>query len=69
MNFSTSGNTNVAIGYNALNAKSSIDGFEQKLKSALEYLGENWVLHKNYKFNPKHGPNGYIKSKNKIDNL
>lgn len=27
---------------------------EEKLEAAKEYLGENWVLHPNYKPNPKH---------------
>lgn len=28
--------------------------YEKKLKEALNYLGENWVLHPNYKPNPRH---------------
>lgn len=31
----------------------------EKLQRALAYLGENWVLHKNYKSNPKHSPEGW----------
>lgn len=26
----------------------------EKCELAIEYLGERWVLHPNYKFNPKH---------------
>ena len=27
---------------------------QQKLQAAKEFLGKNWILHPEYKFNPKH---------------
>lgn len=30
------------------------DIYAEKRAKALEFLGNNWVLHPNYKFNPKH---------------
>lgn len=32
---------------------------EEKLQRALDYLGQKWVLHKNYKYDPKHNQNGW----------
>lgn len=29
---------------------------DEKRRRALSYLGENWVLHPNYKTNPRHNP-------------
>lgn len=34
--------------------EAKIDPFAEKRMNALAYLGENWVLHPNYKPNPKH---------------
>ena len=32
------------------------DSHAEKLQRALDYLGENWVMHKNYKTTPRHSP-------------
>lgn len=29
--------------------------YEQKLKSAIDFLGTRWVLHPKYRFDPRHG--------------
>jgi hypothetical protein len=42
--------------------------YEEKRKSALAYLGEHWVLHKNYVFNPKHSTNIFVKKERKNEN-
>lgn len=28
----------------------------EKLQRALDYLGKNWLFHKDYTYNPKHSP-------------
>ena len=40
--------------------------YAEKLKSAMAFLGTNWVLHKKYKHNPKHSPAGYALEKAKV---
>ena len=30
------------------------DALDKKLQAAKEWLGERWILHPNYKYNPKH---------------